>query len=69
MSHYESVAKSLEWLRDNHGHIWYHPQLTVGQKAGFLAASCHPTRCFLATLALWDRISHIEQGLTQMGHR
>lgn len=57
------VEASIKWLMENYSHIWFNLRLTTDQKAGFLAAVCHPHRCFLMTLSLEDRIAHIQQAL------
>ena len=46
---------------------YYNPDIGYRQKAGFLAACCDSRRCFLATLSLHERVTHIEHALIQMG--
>lgn len=52
-------AKSLLWLRENYSHIWSNEDLTIGQKAGFLAACCDSRRCYLSTYSLKERVELI----------
>lgn len=62
MDKFENLAKaqaSVNWLKENFKHIWFNPNISVEAKAGFLAASCHPHRCYLMTLDLRDRIAII----------
>lgn len=58
---------SVEWLRENYSHIWYHPDLTVDMKAGFLAACCDSRRCCLAQLSLHERVHTIRVALIEEG--
>lgn len=62
------LEASLDWLRQNYRHIWYSPDMSLEQKTGFLAAVCHPTRCFLMTLSLKDRLIYIRRGLEEYGN-
>ena len=64
---YEKARASVAWLKENYSHIWFHPDIGYRQKAGFLAACCDSRRCFLATLSLHERVTHIEHALIQMG--
>lgn len=52
---------------ENYSHIWYHPDLTVDMKAGFLAACCDSRRCFLAQLGLHERVHTIRVALIEEG--
>lgn len=64
---YDKAHASVAWLRDNYSHIWRHPDMSAHRKAGFLAACCDSRRCFLATLALPERIEYIYVALVQEG--
>jgi hypothetical protein len=64
---YEKAKVSVQWLKDNYSHIWWHPDIGYRQKAGFLAACCDSHRCYLATLNLSERIHYIEHALIQTG--
>jgi hypothetical protein len=55
----EKLKASVDWLKENYGHIWLNPDLTIPEKAGFLAAVCNPHRCYLMTLSLRERVSVI----------
>jgi hypothetical protein len=55
----EKLKASMDWLEENYGHIWYDTKLPTAAKAGFLAAVCHPHRCYLMTLSLHDRYEAI----------
>lgn len=57
------AARSLEWLKDNHSHIWNNDDLTREERAGFLAACCDSRRCYLATFALPERVAMIYDAL------
>ena len=63
MSDEIAELKSLTWLQENYHHIWFNRDLTVQEKAGFLAACCDSRRCFLATYSLKDRIAVLNRVL------
>lgn len=65
LTSYDKKMRSVNWLRDNYSHIWDNPRLNVDEKAGFLAASCHPTRCFLMTLDLPERLDIIRNAIIE----
>jgi hypothetical protein len=59
----EKLQASLAWLQENYSHIWFNGDLRIPEKAGFLAAACNPTRCYLMTLSLRERLDLITQAL------
>lgn len=59
----ERAQRSTEWLLENYRHIVEAPEFSLEEKAGFLAASCHPTRCYLMTLSLRQRLDLIAEAL------
>jgi hypothetical protein len=63
----DKCQASIAWLRENFSHIWYHPDISAHRKTGFLAACCDSRRCFLATLALPERMQHIYVAIVQEG--
>ncbi len=62
----QKLDASMRWLIDNYGHIWWNKDLSVEEKAGFLAACCDPRRCYLATLSLKQRVDVIEKTLMEV---
>lgn len=60
----DRAQRSVDWMRQNYQHIWCAENLDMYEKAGFLAATCNPHRCYLATLSLRERIDVILGYLT-----
>lgn len=54
---------STDWLIANYGHVVYNQDMSIGERAGFLAAVCHPHRCALSMLAVHERVNVIFNAL------
>lgn len=48
---------------ENYRHITEMPELSIEEKAAFLAACCHPTRCYIMQLNLRQRMDCIAEAL------